>query len=137
MLYVKIIAAVAILGGLSGGAFYLKYLIGENAVLESTIVAERASLKNFADEVTDDINGYKTAMAVLMDGYKRADNEQNRLEKLLAKHDLGALAKSKPGMVARRINAGTARMFNAIESASGNTESARASSIAEAKTNTQ
>lgn len=106
---------------MSGLGWYVKHLIGENAVLEAVVGAERAAMVGFAKEVSADIEGYKVAMGVLLSSYQEADNEQERLEELLAEHDLGLLAKSKPNMVARRINRGTARMFNSIEIASGYT----------------
>lgn len=132
MLYLRI-AAVAII---IATGWYVKYLIGENAVLEQQIIAERAALQDFATEVTADINGYKVALSTVMTGYQKHDEEKSRLETILAKHDLGELAKRKPGLVASRINAGTASVFMAIESASEVTTSADDAGDTEAIKNT-
>ncbi len=118
---------------IAGTGYYIVHLIETRAVLEATVEAERASLAGFADEVTMEIEGYKVAMGVLMSSYQEADNEQSRLEKLLAKHDLESLAKSKPGLVSKRINSGIVRMFKSIEDASRLTEDARTTGTTEAE----
>lgn len=119
MIRLYLIGAMAAI--LLGGGWYIKYLIGENAVLEITIQAERESMQSFANEVVKDIEGYKAAMGALMQGYRRADNEKDRLESVVLNHDLKALVNHRPGLVAIRINDGTAKLFAAIEGASGNT----------------
>jgi hypothetical protein len=47
-----------------------------------------------------------------------ADDEQRRLHKILRSHDLTALAKAKPGLIENRINDGTKKVFDDIESTS-------------------
>lgn len=116
--YIKIILA---LGALSGVAYFVMDYIDTKqeaavttATLESTVVA----FGNYATDVESEVAGQAVALGALMQGYQEAGDEKARLENILAKHDLGELAKSRPGLVANRINDGTARMFSAIEKAS-------------------
>lgn len=48
-----------------------------------------------------------------------AGETTRRLTDALSKHDLGALARSKPGLIQTRINAGTADAFRLLEHSTG------------------
>jgi len=104
---IKVLVSVLGMVMIAGGAWYVVDLIQDNAILE-------ASNKGYED----DINGYKVAQDTLMDAYTENYDEKAKLETMLAEHDLGELAKRKPGLVADRINSGTSSLFGAIEAAS-------------------
>lgn len=50
---------------------------------------------------------------------REAGDTTRRLTDVLSKHDLGALARSKPGLIQTRINAGTADAFRLLEQSTG------------------
>jgi len=52
---------------------------------------------------------------------REASHYQRELKDVLSKHDLGALAKRKPGLIENRVNAGTDRALRLLESASEGT----------------
>jgi len=54
-----------------------------------------------------------------------ASGETRRLYATFTKHDLGALADAKPGLVERRINDGSARSNRMLECASGDRDACR------------
>ena len=124
-LVIKILMSLLGAGMIAGAGFYIVGLIGDKAVLEATLEAERAAMVSFAGTVTDDINGYKEALGAVMDSYTENDNEKSRLENKLANHDLEYLAKKKPGLISKRITDATNSMFGAIEDASNHSTSPR------------
>lgn len=103
MMYVRLVVLAVMLAG----GYGLYHFIGENAVLKEVN-------KGYEDSIT----GYKIAVESVMEGYIKNEDEKSELENKLASHDLGLLAKSKPKMVERRINAGTVKLFKSIETAS-------------------
>jgi len=114
MIYLKLFAAVVIFGSLVGNY----YLIGSNAEKEAALESVTTAFGTYAGNVEDEISGHEVALKTVMAAYTENDDERARLENTLAKHDLGALAKSKPGLVERRINSGTIKLFAAIEASS-------------------
>ncbi len=50
---------------------------------------------------------------------REAGETTRKLTDVLSKHDLGALARSKPGLIQTRINAGTADAFRLLEQSTG------------------
>lgn len=50
---------------------------------------------------------------------REAGETTRKLTDVISKHDLGALARSKPGLIQTRINAGTADAFRLLEQSTG------------------
>ncbi len=125
-MYVKVLVVLLALGA----GYYIVQLIGDNAVLEETVKAERQALKSYSDEVLSDIQGYKVALGALTQGYQEADDEKSKLEKILSDGRLEDLARQNPSVVSSRINRATVKLFNSIESATSRSTRPAASSKA-------
>lgn len=50
---------------------------------------------------------------------ENATKESRRLNEIFSKHDLGNLAKKKPGLIQSRLNAGTANLFRMFKCETG------------------
>lgn len=90
--------------------------------LEQDVAREKAR----ADAFKLTIDKWDKAAAVQADALDRFSNAQReagettrKLTDVLSKHDLGALARSKPGLIQTRINAGTADAFRLLEQSTG------------------
>lgn len=59
------------------------------------------------------------ALADFSNAQREAGVYQKALADVISKHDLGALAKRKPGLVENRVNAGSDRVNRLLESATG------------------
>ena len=67
-------------------------------------------------ESADELNRRIDEMAKVQ---LEATAQTRKLNDLFAKHDLQALAAAKPGLVERRVNAGTAAVLRMLEWAAG------------------
>lgn len=90
--------------------------------LEQDVAREKARADAF--ELT--IDKWDEAAAVqaeALDRFSTAQREAGettrKLTDVLSKHDLGALARSKPGLIQNRVNAGTADAFRLLEQSTG------------------
>lgn len=97
-------------------------LTAKVGTLEQDVAREKARADAF--ELT--IDKWDEAAAVQADALDRFSNAQReagettrKLTDVLSKHDLGALARSKPGLIQTRINAGTADAFRLLEQSTG------------------
>jgi len=97
----------------------------------STLTADKATLQLALDTEKATAEGLKKGIQAWNDAYEllrkqeaesarvamAASAEARRLNELLGSHDLGALARSRPGLVEARLNAGTARAGRLLECA--------------------
>ena len=97
-------------------------LTAKVGTLEQDVAREKARADAF--ELT--IDKWDEAAAVQAGALDRFSNVQReagettrKLTDVLSKHDLGALARSKPGLIQTRINAGTADAFRLLEQSTG------------------
>lgn len=97
-------------------------LTAKVGTLEQDVAREKAR----ADAFKLTIDKWDEAAAVQADALDRFSNAQReagettrKLTDVLSKHDLGALARSKPGLIQTRINAGTADAFRLLEQSTG------------------
>ncbi len=97
-------------------------LRADNLLLEGAVSAQGRTI----DAQQDAIQEWKasraelvTQMETLQATAERATEETRRLDDILTKHDTGALARGRPGLVERRINSGSARIGRLLECASG------------------
>ena len=124
--YVKVaimVAAFAIIGGLY---WMNSNLRSENASLHQALGAAQVSMEQQVQDTHTALAGieeWKVAHETLIARLEQvqqverdATAESRRLEGILSKHDLTADAEAKPGLIQRRINAGTARAFGLLES---------------------
>lgn len=95
---------------------------GRIATLESDVAREQARVAAYKDTLTK-WDAAATAQVKALEELSAAKREAGAYQKVLAdvlsKHDLGALAKRKPGLIENRVNAGADRVNRLLESATG------------------
>ena len=99
-------------------------LEGNQAVLEGAVEVERASLESALGAIEDWQMAQKKLQKKIeeMNAFSvEANEEVRRLDELFANHDFGALVLAKPGLMERRINSGTRRIFRMLETATTDT----------------
>jgi predicted nuclease with TOPRIM domain len=107
---------------------YSLYRYIEN-IKEEVVMLQKDNtiLKNTVDVQEDVIDRIKTERKEinklnkdLQEDLKTVEKENNRLNKLFREHDLTDLAKRKPGLIEKRINDATEKVFDDIESITNN-----------------
>lgn len=91
----------------------------------SSLTADVAREKARADAFEKTIDKWdeaaetqREALTQFTKAQREASQYQRELKDVLSQHDLGALAKRKPGLIENRVNAGSARAMRLLESAS-------------------
>ena len=129
MLYVKLLFALVIMGGLAGGVTYVYKLKADlatseanNAKLEDSVEEQKAVI---AQQVLD-IDNIRTAMKEQAELSKRLNASikdlRDKFTKVNAsgeKRDIGNLAEKKPKLMQRAINRGTKNALRCMEIAMG------------------
>ena len=120
----KILLVVGLLAGVGGGLFYVKNLQANLelakanvAKLESAVETSEASLallkkdnerlNSLADQLGEDL--------------KKSEQYGDELRATLNKHNLTHLANKKPGMIEKRMQNATDKLWDDLESITGNT----------------
>ena len=114
-LKISLVLGILLLATASGSAFYIKYLMEQNAILvanqlqlESKILEQNESIKNYLkkqDEVSQTLNAMEVEK-------NKALRESQELRNKFARHDLNNLALMKPGLIEKRVNKGTQQVMN-------------------------
>ena len=129
MLYVKLLLALVVMGGLAGGVTYVYKLKADlatseanNAKLEDSVEEQKAVI---AQQVLD-IDNIRTAMKEQAELSKRLNASikdlRDKFTKVNAsgeKRDIGNLAEQKPKLMQRAINKGTKNALRCMEIAMG------------------
>lgn len=122
---ISLLAVLAVV--LTIGLGYRHYVDLEKRVTD--LAAENSQLKGRVEGAENRVREFAAAqdklissVAAMGKANEAAMEETRRLGKLFAEHDLGALARRKPGMVEPRINRGSADAQRMLECASGNRE---------------
>ena len=120
----KLIIAGIVLAVLGGVGLYIKSIIDDNAILKGnqrqleTALdlkdGEIAAMQDMAASRRERAQESRTALWA-------AQAQVDSLEAMLERHDLATLVKRKPGLVTRRAQAGTKRIFRKIERAANET----------------
>lgn len=118
---IQLIVLAVLLAALAGQALAIKYLWNEREGLQVAMALEQTSHQStkmiFLDyKQNAERSAKQTARAVtdLAASQHRAQGEINKLRKLLQRHDLGELARAKPGLIERKANRATADLFSKI-----------------------
>tara|TARA_Y100000296_G_C5068734_1_gene203730 strand:- start:307 stop:696 length:390 start_codon:yes stop_codon:yes gene_type:complete len=115
-----LIAVIGLVGGIVyGGWYYYKDTQARIQILtENSIKLETAAKlqKNTIDTLVADAKKYEELNKKLDIELKKASEYRNVLIAKLRKHDLAKLSQQKPGLVEKKINDGTKKLFKSFES---------------------
>ena len=114
-----LILVLGLLGGVGYGAYYyytdtqarIAILTENSAKLEQAANTQKQTI----DTLVSDAKKYGELNRELNTKLEAANDYKNTLIDKLRKHDLAKLSLKKPGLVERKINAGTKKLFESFE----------------------
>ena len=111
---IKILSVVAVIGG---AYMYFKYSQDRIEELNREITTYQFASK-VANETIDELNENNKKQKIMLNKLqvklKDSEIDNDRLKKMLRKHDLTKLSLKKPGMIEKRINDATKQIFSDI-----------------------
>lgn len=122
---------IGILITLLSGAAYYYYSTTQSRIAQltennATLVANNVQLQRANQENLDTIDDLNKSFIEIQENYTRLETEfqtirsqNNELRERLGRHDLGALAVARPGLVERTINNASANALRCFELLSG------------------
>ena len=120
-----LIAVVGLVGGVVyGGYYYYKDTQSRIQTLtenNAKIMAAKAAQDNTINTLIADREKFDELNKELQLDLDKANDYKNTLIDKLRKHDLAKLSMKKPGLVEKRINNGTKKLFRSLESLTGAT----------------
>ena len=115
-----LIVVIGLVGGVVyGGWYYYKDTQARIQILtENSIKLETATKlqKSTIDTLVADAKKYAELNRKLDSALKKAHDYKNNLIAKLRKHNLVRLSQQKPGLVEKKINVGTKKLFESFES---------------------
>lgn len=124
------IVLVLLLSGVLAGGGYFYYTDTQNTIAQ--LRTNNAQLKIVAEDNERTINAMKEdaetnaeLAAELTQELQESEKRRNDLINIFSRHDLTNLAMKKPGLIEKRLNNGTEKAFDDIESITGNTPTER------------
>ena len=118
-IYILIVVIGLVGGVVYGGWYYYKDTQARIQILtENSIKLEVATKlqKSTIDTLVADAKKYAELNRKLDSALKKAHDYKNNLIAKLRKHDLVRLSQQKPGLVEKKINVGTKKLFKSFES---------------------
>ena len=117
-IYILIVVLGLVGGVIYGGLYYYKDTQARIAVLtENSAKLEQATntQKQTIDTLVEDAEKFRELNKDLNIKLEAANEYKNKLIGKLRKHDLAKLSLQKPGLVEKKINNGTKRLFKSFE----------------------
>ena len=118
-----LIAVVGLVGGVVfGGYYYYKDTQSRIQTLtenNAKIMAAKAVQDNTIDTLIADRQKFNKLNKQLQEKLNKANEYRDTLIDKLRKHDLAKLSMKKPGLVEKRINNGTKKLFRSLENLTG------------------
>ena len=117
-IYILVVVLGLVGGVVYGGFYYYKDTQARIAVLtENSAKLEQAAntQKQTIDTLVEDAEKFRELNKELNTKLEAANDYKNTLIDKLRKHDLAKLSLQKPGLVEKRINNGTKRLFESLE----------------------
>ena len=120
-----LIAVVGLVGGVVfGGYYYYKDTQSRIQTLtenNAKVMAAKEAQDNTINALIEDREKFDELNKELQTKLDKANDYKNTLIDKLRKHDLAKLSMKKPGLVEKRINNGTKKLFRSLESLTGAT----------------
>jgi len=120
---IKLYAAIAIIAILGGVGYGAKSYYNDTQARIQQLAENNATLKAAAEEQQATISQLEETAAVqaeltkdLMKNLQEAEAYSDDLLKKFKKHNLTLLSLRKPGLIEKRINDGTVKIFDDLES---------------------
>ena len=116
--YILIVVLGLVGGVVYGGFYYYKDTQARIAILtENSAKLEQATntQKHTIDTLVEDAEKYRELNKDLNIKLEAANEYKNKLIGKLRKHDLAKLSMQKPGLVEKKINNGTKKLFESLE----------------------
>ena len=121
-LYLLIVVVGLVGGAVYGGYYYYKDTQSRIQTLtenKAKIMAAKAAQDNTINALIADREKFDKLNKELQTKLDKANNYKNSLIDKLRKHDLAKLSMKKPGLVEKKINNGTKKLFRSLESLTG------------------
>jgi hypothetical protein len=116
---INLILGAMLLATITGSGMYIRSLLSENAILQANqviltdkIAEQNESIKNYLQKQKETMQ----EMAALEDAKQEAMRSVTELRNKFARHNLNNLALMKPGLIERRVNAGSKKVFDELMS---------------------
>ena len=123
-LYLLIVVVGLVGGVVYGGYYYYKDTQSRIQTLtenNAKIMAAKAAQDNTINTLIADREKFDKLNKELQSDLDKANSYKNTLIDKLRKHDLAKLSMKKPGLVEKKINNGTKKLFRSLESLTGAT----------------
>ena len=117
-IYILVVVLGLVGGVVYGGWYYYKDTQARIAILtENSAKLEQATntQKQTIDTLVEDAEKYRELNKDLNIKLEAANEYKNKLIGKLRKHDLAKLSMQKPGLVEKKINNGTKKLFESLE----------------------
>ena len=123
-IYMLIVVVGLVSGVVYGGYYYYKDTQSRIQTLtenNAKIMAAKVAQDNTINTLIADREKFDTLNKELNTKLEKANEYKNTLINKLRKHDLAQLSMKKPGLVEKKINRGTEKLFRSLESLTGAT----------------
>ena len=123
-IYILVVVVGLVGGVVYGGYYYYKDTQSRIQTLtenNAKIMAAKAAQDNTINTLIADREKFDELNKELQTKLDKANDYKNTLIDKLRKHDLAKLSMKKPGLVEKRINNGTKKLFRSLESLTGDT----------------